>query len=76
MLTATGAPVRTPVPDKPGEFTVHVDLTITGGSGKYDSATGWMTFDGQSHVGGPGVGTADLIYQGSVCGPNLKAGGN
>jgi hypothetical protein len=76
MLTAIGTPVRTPIPDKPGEFTVHVDLTITGGSGKYDSATGSMTFDGQSHPGGPGVGTADLIYKGSVCGPNIKADGN
>jgi hypothetical protein len=50
MLTATGRPTRTPIPGAPpGEFTVHVDLTITGGSGKYAGATGWMTFDGQSH---------------------------
>ena len=77
MLTATGTPTRTPVPGgPPGEFTVHVDLTITGGSGKYDGATGTMTFDGESHVGGSGVGTADLIYRGFVCGPKLKADGN
>jgi len=77
MLTAIGFPTRTPVPGGlPGEFTVHVDLTITGGSGKYDGATGTMTFDGESHVGGSGVGTADLIYRGFVCGPKLKAGGN
>jgi hypothetical protein len=51
---------------------VHVDLTITSGSGKYEGATGTMTFDGFSHAGGPGVGTAELAYRGSVCAPNLK----
>lgn len=74
-LIAVGFPVRTPIPGAPpGEFTVHVGLTITGGSGKYEGATGTMTFDGFSHAGGPGVGTAELVYRGSVCGPNLKAG--
>jgi hypothetical protein len=79
MLTATGRPTRTPIPGAPpGEFTVHVDLTITGGSGKYAGATGWMTFDGQSHnaLGGVGVATADLVYRGCVSGPNIKADGN
>jgi hypothetical protein len=79
MLTAIGFPTRTPVPGAPpGEFTVHVDLTITGGSGKYEGASGMLTFDGQSHnaLGGPGEATTDLIYQGSVCGPNLKGDGN
>ena len=79
MLTATGVPTRTPVPGAPpGEFTFHVDLTITGGSGKYEGATGTITFDGQSHnaFGGPGVATSDVIYRGTVCGPKLKAGGN
>jgi hypothetical protein len=74
-LIAVGFPTRTPIPGAPpGEFTVHVDLTITGGSGKYEGATGAMTFDGFSHAGGPGVGTAELVYRGSVCGPNLNAG--
>ena len=71
--------MRTPVPGAPpGEFTVHVDLTITGGSGKYEAATGTLTFDGQSHnaLGGPGLSTADLTYQGTVCGPNLKGDPN
>lgn len=79
MLTATGVPTRTPVPGgPPGEFTVHVDLTITGGSGKYAGATGTIALEGEAHnlFGGPGVGTFNVIYRGSVCGPNLKGGGN
>jgi hypothetical protein len=74
MLTAIGSPVRTPIPGKPGEFTVHVDLKITGGSGRYAGATGWMTFDGHSRAGGPGEGTADVIYKGCVSGPNINGG--
>ena len=79
MLTATGAVVMTPVPGKPpGEFTSDVTLTITGGSGKYAGATGTITFEGQGHnvFGGPGVGTFDVIYRGSVCGQHLKADRN
>jgi hypothetical protein len=79
MLTATGAVTLTPVPGKPpGEFTVNVTLTVTGGSGKYAGALGTITFEEQGHnvFGGSGVGTFDTIYQGSVCGPNLKAGGD
>jgi hypothetical protein len=78
MLTAIGVPTRTPVPGAPpGEFTVHVDLTITGGSGRFEGASGTLTFDGQSHnaLAGPGEATTDLIYQGSVCGPNLRGDG-
>ena len=78
LLTATGAAKLTPVPGKPpGEFTENTTLTITGGSGKYAGATGTITLEGQAHsVFGPGPGTFDLIYQGSVCSPNLKADGN
>jgi hypothetical protein len=78
MLTATGAATLTPVPGKPpGEFTENTTLTITGGSGKYAGATGTITVEGQAHsVFGPGPGTFDLIYQGSVCGPNLKGDKN
>jgi hypothetical protein len=78
MLTATGAVVLTPVPGKPpGEFALNATLTITGGSGGYAGATGTITFEGQGHnvFGGPGVGTFDVIYQGSVCGPNAAANG-
>jgi hypothetical protein len=66
MLTATGAGTLTPIPGKPGEFTANFTLTITGGSGKYDHATGTITFEGQAHLGGPGPGTFNVIYQGTV----------
>jgi len=71
VLIAIGAPIRTPVPGEPGEFTSHVDLTIVGGFGKYADATGTMTFDGTSHTAAVPP-TADLIYKGTVCGPNVK----
>jgi hypothetical protein len=74
-LIAIGAPVRTPIPDQPGEFNTHVDLTIIGGSGKYAEATGTMTFDGQGHTLTVPP-TADFVYKGTVCGPNLKGEGN
>ena len=79
MLTGTGVVTLTPVPGKPpGEFTENEVLTVTGGSGKYEGATGTITLEGQVHnfFGGPGVATADLIYQGSVSGPNLKGDGD
>jgi hypothetical protein len=75
MLIAIGSPTRTPVPGEPGEFITHVDLTVIGGSGKYAEATGTMTFDGTSHTGTVPP-TVDLIYRGTVCGPNLKGDGN
>ncbi len=71
VLIATGVPTRTPVPAEPGEFISHVDLTIVGGFGKYAEATGTMTFDGVSHTGTV-PRTADFIYKGTVCGPNVK----
>lgn len=75
LLIATGVATRTPVPGEPGEFTVHVDLTVIGGAGKYAEATGTMTFDGTSHTLAVPA-TVDLIYKGTVCGPNLKGDGN
>jgi len=76
VLIATGVSApRTPVPGEPGEFISHVDLTVVGGFGKYADATGTMTFDGRSHTGTV-PRTADLVYQGSVCGPNVKGGEN
>jgi hypothetical protein len=56
----------------PHEYFYHT------GSGKYTGATGTITLEGQAHnlFGDPGVGTFNEIYQGSVCGPDLKADGN
>jgi hypothetical protein len=79
MLTGTGAVTLTPAPGGPaGEFVVYVTLTITGGSREYSGATGTLTLEGQAHNFGvpDAVATFDETYQGSVCGPNLNAGGN
>jgi hypothetical protein len=74
VLIATGVPRRTPIPGQLGEFVTHVDLTIIGGFGKYADATGTMTFDGTSHTGTVPP-TVDLVYKGTVCGPNVKGDG-
>jgi hypothetical protein len=76
ILTATGVVTFTPVPGSSNEFTENATLTITGGSGKYAGASGTITLAGQAVFDSSGGGTFDVIYQGSVCGPNLKAGGN
>jgi hypothetical protein len=76
ILTATGAVTFTPVPGSSNEFTENATLTITGGSGKYTGASGTITLVGQAVFDSSGGGTFDVIYEGSVCGRNLKAGGN
>jgi hypothetical protein len=73
VLIATGLPTRAPVPGEPGEFFSHVELTVVGGFGKYAEATGTMTFDGRTHAATV-PRTADLVYEGTVCGPNVKGG--
>jgi hypothetical protein len=75
VLRAEGLPTRTPVPGEPGEFITHVDLTVVGGSGKYEGAYGTMEFDGLSHTAAVPP-TAELIYKGTVCNPNVKGDGN
>jgi hypothetical protein len=76
VLIATGRSLpRTPVPGEPGEFISRVVLTIIGGFGKYAEATGTMEFNGVSHTGTV-PSTADLIYTGTVCGPNVKGDPN
>ena len=76
VLRAEGLPVRTPIPGAPpGEFSVHVDLTITGGWGKYEGAYGTMEFEGLGHTTAVPP-TTELIYKGTVCGPNVKGDGN
>jgi hypothetical protein len=76
MLTATGVVTLTPVPGALSEFMEYATLTITGGSGKYKGASGTITLEGKAVFDSSGGGTFDVIYQGSVCGPNLKADGN
>ena len=76
MLTATGVVTLTPVPGSSNEFTENAILTITGGSGKYNGASGTITLVGRAVFDNFGGGTFDVTYQGSVCGPNLKADGN
>jgi hypothetical protein len=75
VLVATGASTRTPIPGEPTEFISHVDLTVIGGFGKYADATGTMTFDGIAHTATVPP-TFDLVYKGTVCGPNVKGDGN
>ena len=76
MLTATGAVTLTPIPGSLNKFTENATLTITGGSGKYEGASGTITLKGQAVFDSSGGGTFDVIYQGSVCGPNLKDDGD
>ncbi len=75
VLRAEGLPTRTPVPGEPGEFITHVDLTVVGGSGKYEGAYGTMELDGLSHNAAVPP-NSEFIYKGTVCGPNVKGDGN
>jgi hypothetical protein len=76
VLRAEGIPTRTAIPGAPpGEFMTHVDLTITGGFGKYEGAYGTMESDGLSHTAAVPP-TTEFIYKGTVCGPNVKGDGN
>jgi hypothetical protein len=76
ILTGTGAINLAPVPGNSTEFTVNVILTITGGSGRYSGATGSLNYMGLAQFSSATTGTFDLIYRGSVCGPNIKTGEN
>jgi hypothetical protein len=72
ILTATGAVTLTPVPGSSSEVTETATLTITGGSGNYNGASGTITLEGRAVFDSAGGGTFDVIYHGSVCGPNLE----
>jgi hypothetical protein len=76
MLTATGVVTLTPAPGSSSEFTENAILTITGGSGKYKGASGTITLEGKAVFDSSGGGTFDVIYKGSVCGPNVKGDGD
>ena len=76
VLRTEGLPTRTPIPGAPpGEFTVHVDLDVTGGFGKYEGAYGTMEYDGLGHTAAVPP-TTDFVYKGTVCGPNIKSDAN
>ena len=73
VLRTEGSPTRTPIPGAPpGEFTVHVELDIKGGFGKYEGAYGTMEFNGLSHTAAVPP-NSETVYKGTVCGPNIKA---
>jgi len=72
ILTATGAVTLTPIPGSSSEFTENATLTITGGSGRYNGASGTITLEGRAVFDSAGGGTFDVIYHGSVCGPNVE----
>lgn len=76
ILTATGVVTLTPAPGSSSEFTEYAILTITGGSGKYQGASGTITLEGKAVFDSSGGGTFDVIYKGSVCGPNVKGEGD
>jgi hypothetical protein len=72
ILTATGAVTLTPLPGSSSEVTETATLTITGGSGSYNGASGTITLEGRGVFDSNGGGTFDVIYHGSICGPNLE----
>jgi hypothetical protein len=75
FLAATGSVTLTPMLNmNPGEFTENATLTVSGGSGKFEGATGTIALEGLVHsLFGPAAATFNVIYQGTVCGPKLKA---
>lgn len=72
LLQGNGALTLTPIPGNSTELTVNVILTITGGAGKYSGATGTLRYHGLAQFTSPTTGTFNVIYQGSVCGANVK----
>jgi hypothetical protein len=71
LLWASGVAVFTPIPGQPpGFFTDDLTLTIVGGSGKFEGATGTIKVVGRSeNLFSPNPGDAffDLDYRGEVC---------
>ena len=71
LLWATGVAVFTPIPGQPaGFFTDELTLTVIGGTGKFEGATGTINVVGESqNLFSPNAGEAffDLAYSGEVC---------
>ena len=72
LLQGNGALTLTPIPGNSTELTLDVILTITGGAGKYSGATGTLRYHGLAEFSSPTTGTFNVVYHGSVCGPNVK----
>jgi len=72
ILMATGVVVLTPIAGST-DLLEAATLTVTGGSGKYDRATGTIKLAGRASFDDNG-GTFDVTYRGSVCGPNIERG--
>jgi hypothetical protein len=71
ILTSNATTTYTPAAD-PNTFSVETTQTISGGTGKYDGATGTLVVTGTAYDlfgpnAGPGKTHFDLNYDGTVC---------
>jgi hypothetical protein len=56
-------------------FIENAVLRSPGGAGKYSGASGTVTLGGRAHnLCDPSVSTFNVVYRGSVGGPNMKDG--
>jgi len=75
ILVFDGEATFTPIPGQPiGTVYDELTLTVAGGTGAYDGATGTLHVTGVGHNiygpdSGPGSGFFEIRYQGEVCTP-------
>lgn len=75
ILVFDGEATFTPIPDQPiGTVYDALTLTVVGGSGAYDGATGTLQVTGVGHNiygpdSGPGKGFFEIRYKGEICRP-------
>jgi hypothetical protein len=74
ILTATGDVTFTPIGNSSTDLTEAATLTITGGTGEYSGSAGTIKLEGRATFDSTGGGTFDLVYRGTICGPNLEHG--
>ena len=70
MLLADAIATYTQISGRPrGEVQVAQSLTVTGGTGLFFGASGFLTASGQGHnvFSGPGVAMLNLRYTGQIC---------